>query len=61
MNAQISNTSKINILMWTTYDIANTVFSMGIVSMTVLQYGTLLEMFNGFDYGFSYFLASIAV
>ncbi|MFX0151596.1 MAG: MFS transporter [Candidatus Hodarchaeota archaeon] len=61
MNEQISNTSKINVLMWTTYDIANTVFSMGIVSMTVLQYGTLLGMFNGFDYGFSYFLASIAV
>jgi UMF1 family MFS transporter len=34
---------------------------MGIVSMTVLQYGTLLGMLNGFDYGLSYFLASIAV
>jgi len=54
-------TSKVNVLLWTTYDIANTVFSMGIVSMTVLQYGTLLGMMNGLGYSFSFFIANIAV
>lgn len=29
--------------------------------MTVLQYGTLLGMLNGFDYSISYFLASMAI
>ena len=48
-------------MLWTTYDIANTIFSMGIVSMTILQYGTLLGMQNGFGYGFSYFLSTIVV
>lgn len=61
MSEQAPSTSKLNVLLWSTYDIANTIFSMGIVSMTVLQYGTLLGMKNGFDYGLSYFLASIAV
>ncbi|UCG90355.1 MAG: MFS transporter, partial [Candidatus Heimdallarchaeota archaeon] len=61
MSEQTPSTSKLNVLLWSTYDIANTVFSMGIVSMTVLQYGTLLGMWNGFDYGLSYFLASIAI
>ncbi len=61
MGLELTKTSKLNVLTWTTYDIANTIFSMGIVSMTVLQYGTLLGMLNGYDYGFSYFIASIAV
>jgi len=61
MNQQVTQTSKINVLAWTTYDIANTIFSMGIVSMTVLQYITLLGMSSGYDYGLSYFIASIAV
>ena len=61
MNQQVTETSKLNIFAWTTYDIANTIFSMGIVSMTVLQYFTLLGMSNGFDYGMSYFIASIGV
>lgn len=61
MSKKSADTSKLNVFMWTTYDIANTVFSMGIVSMTVLQYGTLLGMLNGFDYSISFFLASIAV
>ncbi|MFX0204856.1 MAG: MFS transporter [Candidatus Hodarchaeota archaeon] len=61
MSEMNSTTSKFNVFMWTTYDIANTVFSMGIVSMTVLQYGTLLGMLNGFDYSFSYLLASLAI
>ncbi|MHA2304685.1 MAG: MFS transporter [Candidatus Hodarchaeales archaeon] len=61
MSEQILKTSKLNIMMWTTYDIANTIFSMGIVSMTVLQYGTLLGMANGLEYGLSFFLANIAV
>ena len=61
MSEMNSTTSKFNVFMWTTYDIANTVFSMGIVSMTVLQYGTLLGMLNGFDYSFSYLLASMAI
>lgn len=54
-------TSRVNIALWTTYDIANTIFSMGIVSMTILQFGTLLGMMNGFDYSLSYFIASITV
>ncbi len=29
--------------------------------MTILQYGTLLGMQNGMDYGFSYFLATVAI
>ncbi|MHA1236506.1 MAG: MFS transporter [Candidatus Hodarchaeales archaeon] len=61
MNQQVTQTSKINVLAWTTYDIANTIFSMGIVSMTVLQYVTLLGMSSGYDYGLSYFIASITV
>lgn len=61
MSEEITNTSKINVLLWSTYDIANTVFSMGIVSMTVLQYGTLLGMLNGFEYGISYFMSSMAI
>ena len=61
MNQQVTQTSKLNIYAWTTYDIANTIFSMGIVSMTVLQYITLLGMSSGFDYGMSYFIASIGV
>ncbi|MFX1545561.1 MAG: MFS transporter [Promethearchaeota archaeon] len=61
MSDPFPSTSKVNVLLWSTYDIANTVFSMGIVSMTILQYGTLLGMLNGFDYGLSYFMASIAV
>ncbi|MHA2138667.1 MAG: MFS transporter [Candidatus Hodarchaeales archaeon] len=61
MAAIVIKTSKMNVMLWTTYDIANTIFSMGIVSMTVLQYGTLLGMLNGFDYGFSYFIANILV
>jgi UMF1 family MFS transporter len=61
MSEQIITTSKLNIMMWTTYDIANTIFSMGIVSMTVLQYGTLMGMLNGYDYGFSNFLASLVI
>ncbi|MHA2174210.1 MAG: MFS transporter [Candidatus Hodarchaeales archaeon] len=60
MDNTVKLTSKMNILAWTTYDIANTIFSMGIVSMTVLQYFTRLGMINGFDYGISYFIASIA-
>jgi UMF1 family MFS transporter len=58
--ADVTETSKLNVLLWTTYDIANTIFSMGIVSMTVLQYGTILGMLNGIDYGLSYFIANIA-
>ncbi|MFW9904923.1 MAG: MFS transporter [Candidatus Thorarchaeota archaeon] len=61
MSETIYTTSKMNVILWTTYDIANTVFSMGIVSMTVLQYGTLLGMLNGFNYSLSYFLASMAI
>ena len=61
MNQQVTQTSKLNVYAWTTYDIANTIFSMGIVSMTVLQYITLLGMSSGYDYGLSYFIASIGV
>jgi len=61
LSVEVSKTSKFNIFMWTTYDIANTVFSMGIVSMTVLQYGTLLGMINGMSYSLSNFVASLAV
>ena len=61
MNQQVTQTSKLNVYAWTTYDIANTIFSMGIISMTVLQYITLLGMSSGFDYGMSYFIASIGV
>ncbi|MHA2225694.1 MAG: MFS transporter [Candidatus Hodarchaeales archaeon] len=61
MSDQVTTTSKFNVFIWTTYDIANTIFSMGIVSMTVLQYGTILGMLNGFDYSLSFFLASLAV
>ena len=52
-------TSKLNVFIWSSYDIANTIFSMGIVSMTVLQYGTILGMLNGFDYTLSFFLSSL--
>jgi len=61
MNQQVTQTSKLNVLTWTTYDIANTIFSMGIVSMTVLQYVTLLGMSSGLDYGLSYFIGTIAI
>ena len=61
MGLEPTKTSKLNILAWTTYDIANTVFSMGIVSMTILQYGTLLGMINGLDHSLSYFVANIVV
>ncbi|MFW9997182.1 MAG: MFS transporter [Candidatus Odinarchaeota archaeon] len=53
--------SKINIFLWTTYDIANTVFSMGIVSMTVLQFITILGMQEGMSYSTANFLASLGV
>ncbi len=61
MNEEITSTSKLNVMLWSTYDIANTIFSMGIVSMTIIQYGTIMGMMNGFDYGLSYFLTFIAV
>ncbi|MFX1511629.1 MAG: MFS transporter [Promethearchaeota archaeon] len=50
-----------NIVLWTTYDSGNTVFSMGIVSMTVLQYFELLGMQSGHSFGFSHFIGSTAV
>jgi UMF1 family MFS transporter len=61
-------TSKVNVFLWSTYDIANTIFSMGIVSMTILQYSTLLGMQSGFSYfwanlfgGIATFLSNIIV
>ncbi|MFX1253702.1 MAG: MFS transporter [Promethearchaeota archaeon] len=59
--SEVPSASKLNVLLWSTYDIANTIFSMGIVSMTVIQYVTLLGMYNGYDYSFSTILASIAL
>ncbi|MHA2500406.1 MAG: hypothetical protein ACXAEL_12625 [Candidatus Hodarchaeales archaeon] len=36
-----------NIALWTTYDIANTIFSMGIVSVTILRFVQLQGMKEG--------------
>ena len=53
--------SKLNVLFWTMYDVANTIFSMGIVSLTIIHYGEILGMQNGFDFGASHFIASSAI
>jgi len=55
-----TKTSMRNVLLWSTYDIANTIFSMGIVSMTILQYSTLLGMQSGLSYGWANLLGGIA-
>lgn len=53
--------SKVNVMSWTMYDIANTVFSMGIVSLTFIHYGLILGLKSGFTYGQSHLLASLSV
>ncbi len=49
-----------NILLWSMYDLANTVFSMGIVSLTVIKFFTLLGMQQGLSWSESNFLAGLA-
>ncbi len=53
--------SKWNVVAWTMYDIANTVFSMGIVSLTILHYGIILGMQQGYTYEVANLIASGAV
>ncbi len=53
--------SKWNVVAWTMYDIANTVFSMGIVSLTILHYGIILGMQQGFSYEIANLIASGSV
>ena len=49
-----------NVLLWSMYDLANTIFSMGIVSLTVIKFFTLLGMQQGMDWSQANFLAGIA-
>ncbi len=49
-----------NILLWSMYDLANTIFSMGIVSLTVIKFFTLLGMQQGLSWSESNFLAGLA-
>ncbi|MHA2364353.1 MAG: MFS transporter [Candidatus Hodarchaeales archaeon] len=53
--------SRSNTMAWTMYDIANTVFSMGIISLTLIHYGEILGMKNGLEFGTAHFLASLSV
>ncbi|MFW9917023.1 MAG: MFS transporter [Candidatus Thorarchaeota archaeon] len=50
-----------NIALWTTYDIANTIFSMGIVSVTILRFVQLQGMKEGLSYSVANFLGHAAV
>ncbi len=49
-----------NVLLWSMYDLANTIFSMGIVSLTVIKFFTLLGMQQGLSWSESNFLAGLA-
>ena len=49
-----------NILLWSMYDLANTIFSMGIVSLTVIKFFTLLGMQQGMSWSQANFLAGLA-
>lgn len=50
-----------NIALWTTYDIANTIFSMGIVSVTILRFVQLQGMKEGLSYSSANLLGGAAV
>ncbi|MFX0087122.1 MAG: MFS transporter [Candidatus Hodarchaeota archaeon] len=49
-----------NNLLWSMYDLANTIFSMGIVSLTVIKFFTLLGMQQGMNWSQANFLAGLA-
>ncbi len=49
-----------NILLWSMYDLANTIFSMGIVSLTVIKFFTLLGMQQGMSWSQANLLAGLA-
>ena len=53
--------TRFNIALWTTYDIANTIFSMVIVSVTILRFVQLQGMKEGFSYQWANFLGTAAV
>lgn len=60
MTLNKEKSDKKNVLLWSMYDLANTIFSMGIVSLTVIKYFTLLGMSNGLSWSQSNFLAGLA-
>ncbi len=49
-----------NVLLWSMYDLANTIFSMGIVSLTVIKFFTLLGMQQGLSWSQANLLAGLA-
>jgi len=59
-NPKIRN-YKLNVVLWSTYDIANTIFSMGIVSMSILQMSELLGLKAGLSFGTAHWWGSTAV
>ncbi|MFX0092092.1 MAG: MFS transporter [Candidatus Hodarchaeota archaeon] len=55
--ANKNTASTKNVLLWSMYDLANTIFSMGIVSLTVVKFFTLLGMKQGLEWNIAFMLA----
>ncbi|MHA1207298.1 MAG: hypothetical protein ACTSSO_06985, partial [Candidatus Hodarchaeales archaeon] len=47
-----TSTSKLNVLFWAMYDLANTIYSMVIVSLIIFRYITVIaQLEHGLTYG----------
>ncbi len=54
-----TKTSWKNVLLWSFYDAADTIFAMGIISMTLYQWGELVGMKAGYAFEDAHFLVSV--
>jgi len=54
-----TKTSWRNVLLWSFYDAADTIFAMGIISMTLYQWGELVGMKAGYAFEDAHFLVSV--
>lgn len=54
-----TKTSWKNVLLWSFYDAADTIFAMGIISMTLYQWGELVGMKAGYAFADAHFLVSL--